>query len=262
MRLLVSMLGVLLSGLFGSSAALAQSSLLIWPIDPTIEYDQKGTALWVENNGNRPIRLQIRVLAWIQDANGDNYTSQEAVIVSPPAAEVQAGQRQLLRLVRTQTVPANKEQAFRVLIDEIPGPALEEVRETSQVAPGRPRSVSLSLQMRYSVPLFVSGEGVWTKQDYQKPRDMSQATQPQLTFRQESRGGDSWLVLRNDGRVHARLSAVSYRQSKQVIWEVPGLLGYVLAQSETRFQLDRRLGGGILNAKINADVDEKTIPAQ
>lgn len=259
MRVVARVLCVFLSSLFGSAVAFGQSSLLIWPIDPTIEYDQKGTALWLENNGSAPIRVQARVLAWHQEAGAEVYAEQEAVIVSPPAAEIQVGQRQLLRLVRIQTVAANTEHAYRVLIDEIPRPEFEAVSSPpGLISPGS--RIGLALQMRYSVPLFVSGEGVWTRQDYQKPRDMSKATQPQLTFRLESHQGGQWLVLVNDGPVHARLSSVFYRQGTRAVWEVPGLLGYVLAHSETRFRLPQRVGGGVLSAKMNASVDERVIP--
>ncbi len=259
MSFLARTLGVLILGMALSAAAQAQSSLLVWPIDPTIEHDQNGTALWLENNSKMPSRLQVRVLGWNQAAGEEDYTPQDIIVVSPPAAEVQPGQRQLLRLIRTQPVPAGTERAFRVLIDEIPAAPSPEA-EGPAAAPGK-RSVGLALQMRYSVPLFVSGEGVWTRQDYQKPRDMTKATQPRLKFRVDSRDGGQWLAVRNDGQAHARLSAVTYQQGGRPAWEVPGLLGYVLAHSEMRFKLAGVGAGGVLKAKVNSNPDAQAIPA-
>lgn len=43
--------------------------------------------------------------------------------------------------------------------------------------------MGLKFQMRYSVLLFVSGKGVWTKQVSGKPRDFTTASQPQLSYR-------------------------------------------------------------------------------
>lgn len=45
-----------------AGGALAQSSLMIWPLDPVIEHDQRASALWLENRGSQPVSLQIRVL--------------------------------------------------------------------------------------------------------------------------------------------------------------------------------------------------------
>ncbi|BEG74851.1 fimbrial biogenesis chaperone [Achromobacter xylosoxidans] len=263
MNLLVRTLGVLILCMALPAASMAQSSLLVWPIDPTIEHDQNGTALWLENTSKTPARMQIRVLGWSQADGEDDYTPQDVVVVSPPAAEVQPGQRQLLRLIRAKPVAAGTERAFRVLIDEIP-PAPpsgdEDPAAGPAAAPGN-RSVGLALQMRYSVPLFVSGEGVWTRRDFQKPRDMTKATQPRLKFRLEFRDGGQWLVMRNEGQAHARLSAVTYQQGGRKAWEVPGLLGYVLAQSEMRFKVSGIAAGGVLQAKVNSNPDAQAIPA-
>lgn len=41
----------------------AATSVLIWPIDPVLEADQKAGALWLENRGTAPANLQVRVFA-------------------------------------------------------------------------------------------------------------------------------------------------------------------------------------------------------
>ncbi|KHL74626.1 molecular chaperone, partial [Pseudomonas putida] len=38
----------------------AATSVLIWPIDPVLEADQKAGALWLENRGSAPASLQVR----------------------------------------------------------------------------------------------------------------------------------------------------------------------------------------------------------
>ena len=40
----------------------AATSVLIWPIDPVLEADQKAGALWLENRGTEPANLQVRVI--------------------------------------------------------------------------------------------------------------------------------------------------------------------------------------------------------
>ena len=47
-----------------ASAAHAQSSVVIWPLNPTIALGEQATALWLENHGTEPVMLQIRALGW------------------------------------------------------------------------------------------------------------------------------------------------------------------------------------------------------
>ncbi|MFP3686448.1 hypothetical protein SB847_22365, partial [Bacillus sp. SIMBA_026] len=69
-----------------------------------------------------------------------------------------------------------------------------------------------------------------------------------------------WLVVRNTGPVHARLSHVSYVQGGREVWSVPGLLGYVLAGAEMAFEAPASVqAGGALNAYVNSDREARAI---
>lgn len=128
--------------------------MLIWPIDPVLEADQKAGALWLENRGTTPANLQVRVFAWRQGGFEEQFQAQREIIGSPPVANIAPGQKQLIRLTRTGSSPAGQEQAYRIIIDEIPSPLPV---DASTQAP----TAAIRLQMRYSVPLFVYGEGLW-----------------------------------------------------------------------------------------------------
>lgn len=108
--------------LCASITAQAASSVLVWPVYQIIESDQNGSALWLENRGAEPVSLQVRVLAWKQENFNERYADQNNVVASPPFATVPPGQRQLIRLIRNTPVPANTEQAYRIIVDEIPSP--------------------------------------------------------------------------------------------------------------------------------------------
>lgn len=103
-----------------SLPAWAATSVLIWPIDPVLEADQKAGALWLENRGTAPANLQVRVFAWRQGDYQEQYQAQREIIGSPPVANVAPGQKQLIRLTRTGPSPVGQEQAYRIIIDEIP----------------------------------------------------------------------------------------------------------------------------------------------
>lgn len=249
-----------------SGAACAAASILVWPIDPVIEHDDSGATIWLENNGKSASRIQIRALGWTQAQGTDELVPQESIVVSPPAAEIQPGQRQLLRLIRSVAVPPGKEEAYRVLIDEIPGQSRPPEPASGVQTSDRPvdatvgQGTGLAFQLRYSVPLFVSGTGAWTREDARKHPNQQAAAQPALTYSVENKQGQRWLVLRNGGAVHARLSHASYVLGGREVWNVPGLLGYVLAGAEMRFEIPPTVqAGGVLKAHINSDREPREV---
>lgn len=260
MRFPVCLAGAL-TALCVSSTAFAAASILVWPIDPVIEHDEAGTAIWLENNGPSASRIQIRALRWNQVKGLDELVPQENIVVSPPAAEILPGQRQLLRLIRTVTVQDGRQEAYRILIDEIPGQAGPSTAAGSDERPPASEQVAgLAFQLRYSVPLFVSGKGAWTREDTRKHPDSKAAAQPLLTYTVQAKQGQHWLVLRNTGPVHARLSHVSFLVGGREVWTVPGLLGYVLPGAEMRFEVPGAVqAGGTLKAIVNADRAPRTI---
>lgn len=60
--------GVLtLLGLLASPLSATANSLLIWPIYPVIQNDQQASALWLENQGNQAVNMQLRIFSWSQE---------------------------------------------------------------------------------------------------------------------------------------------------------------------------------------------------
>jgi len=231
--------GLLAMLLLGASGVRAASSVLIWPIDPVLEADQQASALWLENRGNETANLQVRVFAWSQSGFDDQYQNQRDVIGSPPVARIEPGQKQLVRLTRTRDVPPGQEQAYRIIIDEIP----------AAKAPNGPESdgktaAAIQFQMRYSVPLFAYGAGLWSKPDLTRPRDPKGAGVADLSWRKVSQGGRSYLEIRNRGAVHARLTDVAVKQGGQTRPLAEGLMGYVLPGATMRWPLPEPLAGG------------------
>lgn len=212
--------------LTAASDADAASSVLIWPINPTIEAEQKAAALWLENRGQQPVGLQVRVMAWRQGDFDDRLDAQRSVIGSPPVVTIAPGKRQMIRLIATQPAPAGTEQAYRVLVDEMLQPG----------AVADPQ-LGVKFQMRYSVPLFAYGAGLWSKEDSTRQRDPKSAGVPELSWRKVAVDGRNYVELRNQGAVHARLTDVAFKQAGQIRPLVEGLLGYVLPGAIMRWPL-------------------------
>lgn len=64
---------------------------------------------------------------------------------------IEKGNKQLIRLIKQTKAPDGAEQAYRIIVDEIP----------SSDNAGTP-PMGLKIQMRYSLPLFVYGQGIAT----------------------------------------------------------------------------------------------------
>ena len=239
---------VLFATAFTSSPLYAASSVLIWPIDPVINSHEKATALWLENKDSQPVYMQIRVLGWQQKSGQEDYNSQSEVIASPPVATILPGKRQLIRLIKNTQVPAGQEQAFRVLIDEIPR------KDPSDDTPTPSLSMGLKFQMRYSVPLFIYGDGL-KSEDANNPATFSPLS---LSYKLVQDGGKTWLAIRNQGQTHARISRVNL-QNKSIN---SGLMGYVLPGNEMRFQVPASTSTGQLTALVNSHPKPVVIPHQ
>lgn len=237
-------------GLLGN--AQAATSVLIWPINPVIEGEGTGVALWLENRGSAPVKLQTRVLDWKQQGLADQLGAQQNVVASPPIVSVEPGKRQLIRLIRRQPAPPGVEQSYRVLVDEL-------IPEGGNLGD----QAGVQFQMRYSVPLFVYGAGLAAPKDGAATAD-DKAAAVALSYRVENDGGRRWLRLHNAGIVHARLSEVRMTQNGKSTPVAEGLLGYVLPGADMRWVLPEGMpaGGFTLDARVNERSDAQAIGAQ
>jgi len=237
----------------------AASSVLVWPIYQIIESDQNSSALWLENRGAAPVSLQVRVLSWKQENFDERYADQTDVVASPPFATVQPGQRQLIRLIRNGQVPPKTEKSYRIIIDEIPSALAQNTTNPTKA------EVGLQLQMRYLLPLFIDGEGLWTDERSDVKRDSATATKPVLEWSSHTLNGKMYLQVRNTGIVHARLSNVFWSAigdaKKGVKTMNAGFMGYVLPGQAMRWQVPAGvIPGGQLNAQIADNVAPIVIP--
>lgn len=239
--------------MLGASQAHAASSVLIWPIDPVLEADQQASALWLENRGSETANLQIRVFGWSQSGFAEQYQNQRDVIGSPPVAKIEPGQKQLVRLTRTKDVPPGQELAYRIIIDEIPS-------AQPATADGGKTAAAIRFQMRYSVPLFAYGAGLWSKEDSTRARDPKGVGLPQLSWRTVAVDGKPYVEVRNQGAVHARLTDVAIKQAGQSKPLAEGLLGYVLPGAVMRWPAPGPLAGeSALQVRVNGAAQVQNI---
>lgn len=212
------------------------ATVRIWPIDPAIEASSKGTVVWLENRGGSDTVLQIRVMRWSQDGGSDVHAEQDEIQASPPMVRIAPGVRQMVRLVDSGRRPRQGEQAYRILVDEVPAVTREQ-RDT-------PVASAIRFRMRYSVPLFVAGKDVPAKTQWSSPAAVSLS----CTISPDGKA----VTVRNHGPIHARLADAAFGPEGSRTPLAQGLLGYVLADSGMTWSAPSDLhADGILQATVN-----------
>lgn len=164
--------------------------------------------LVLANPGDRAVAAQVRVYAWSQDGSEDRLDPSDALVVSPAIVEIAPGAEQLVRVVRSSAARVEQEQAYRIVVDELPGDAAD------------PEGSAVTVRMRYVIPGFV------------------RAADPAPAVLQ-CRIDQADLSCSNRGGRAAQLGASRLVAGDGRTYEItPGLLGYVLVGSGRRFPLD------------------------
>jgi fimbrial chaperone protein len=183
----------------GSASA---ASLQVAPILLEVTSPGAATTVTLRNTGAAPIATQIRVFRWIQEGGIEKLEPTADVVASPPAAELRPGQQYVVRVVRLTQNPVAGEEAYRLLIDELP--------EVSQ----RPRTVNFVV--RHALPLFFDAPG---------------SSAPESRWRVTQKGRAVSLTATNAGDRRIRLASVRIGGGAKTVSFGPGLAGYALGHS-------------------------------
>ncbi|CAH0146176.1 hypothetical protein SRABI102_01970 [Stenotrophomonas lactitubi] len=213
------------------------ASLQVSPTQFELRAGQNAEALWISNSGTEPVQVQVRIYRWQQADGRDQLESSDALLPSPPMQSLAAGQRQLVRLVRVDAAAPAEQQAFRVIVDEIP--AYDPARQGMQFV------------LRYSIPFFVQPDG--------KP------PMPQLQARLVDGGASpAMLEVHNSGNGHAQIADLAVALEGRSTPLLPGLVGYVLPGQTMRWALQQapaHVVGGTFSARINGGSQLTPLPA-
>ena len=102
-------------------AARAQA-LSVLPVNVQMMPGEHAATVTVANQGTSETAVQIRAYKWSQQADKDELTASNDVIVSPPIARIAAGDSQVVRLI-LRHLPTGREETYRIILDQIPPPA-------------------------------------------------------------------------------------------------------------------------------------------
>lgn len=172
--------------------------------------DTRAGRVVLANSGDAALAAQIRVYRWTQRNGDDVLEPATDLVASPQVVEIAAGADQLVRVVRTSTAPVATEQAYRVVVEELPGD------------PSKRVGSAVAVRMRYVLPAFVQSAQV-------------------LPDALSCRVADAVLVCRNDGARAVQLGASQFIDASGRTVDISeGLLGYVLAGSTRHFPFDAK----------------------
>lgn len=215
------------------------ASLQVAPILLEFSPNERVKELWLTNTGNESIRAQIRVNEWVQENQQDMLIPSKGLIASPMVLSIPAQQRQLVRLIRNSPVK-NTEQAFRLIVDELPN----KQQETKS---------GLTVLLKYSIPVFFK---------VSNSNDIAQrlSTLKGITFKYSPQK----LTVINQSDSYKKFSQFAYvnEMNKKIIIQ-QGLVGYVMSGQTMEWTIPNAVKvttGGKFVAVVNSDVSEQTLP--
>lgn len=195
----------------------SSASLQVAPVLLDLPAPATTATITLRNTDVEPITAQVRVFRWIQEGGQERLEPTDDVVASPPVIELRARQDYTVRVIRVSGRPLGqspgqplaKEEAYRLVIDELP----------------KPRRVSgtVSLVMRHVVPVFFTGKA---------------ALPAALAWSLSQHGKGMTLAAVNSGDIRVRLAAVTVRDpSGTVLSTGKGLLGYSLGRSSMQWTI-------------------------
>ena len=222
----------------GSAGA---SGLQVAPVGLEFAPASSAQGLWLTNTGGDALHAQARVFHWTQVEGKDVLPPTQSIVASPPMLSLASGTQQLVRVIRTGAGAGTSEDAYRVVVDELP-PATQA------------RDTGVRYVLRYSVPVFVEPANA--------PDDAAVAAALQWSLVRDGNG--LALQVRNTGTRHAQLSDATLQlPGGKALTLTPGLLGYALPSSTMRWpvkvpaaQLDN---GTLLKVMVNGKPVEQKL---
>jgi fimbrial chaperone protein len=186
------------------------ASLQVSPVLFELQPGRNTATLSLRNDGDQAMTVQMRVFRWRNGAAADTLEPASDLVASPPFAQIAAGGEQTVRLVHASGAAVTGEEAYRILVDELPSP---------EAAEGH----TVTLLVRHSIPIFLESPGV---------------TRPAVAWSATSDGAAYRLNAINSGGRRLRIAGVRlYDAAGAVVAQQNGLMGYVLGASSVNWSL-------------------------
>jgi fimbrial chaperone protein len=200
---------VLFATLAGIAMPASAASLEVAPTTVILAKDSGAGLLYVNNDGDEPITVQIQPLDWSQSENGDRLQESGALMASPAIVAIPAGGKQTVRLLLSGGDSAPLERSFRLLVSELPDPLHNPAGHVQVLT-------------QFSVPVFAP-DG---------------ATGPSLEWNAVLTNGKLHVTASNHGGSHSKLQDLKFVLPRVGASPLPANgLNYILEASSRNWDL-------------------------
>jgi fimbrial chaperone protein len=202
MRLVVAL--TLLAVIFPGFARAQSNGVQVTPVIIEMAHGRNLASVRIHNWRDQEVSFELSMFRWDQENGEDILTPAENIVVAPSVFAVGAGAEQIVRLALPAGGAGDSEQAYRLILRELP------------VSDAQDSGFRIQLQM--SLPVFVA------------PRE----TVSGLSVRRDAAG--SSVVFTNTGNARIRLMEATFGGESQSIDNLPR---YLLAGEEITRTLRR-----------------------
>lgn len=121
----------------------AAADFSVSPIKVQFEPGARSAVVGINNSDNHPIRFQLSLVEWTQDAKGEDvYTPSDDLIFFPRQLTVRPGDKAVARVGPKQAAPA-VEKSYRLRVEELPEPLPEGTGS------------ALNFTITFAIPIFL-----------------------------------------------------------------------------------------------------------
>ena len=211
----------------------------VHPLRMAFAPGERSAAVGVNNTGEGPIRFQLALVEWTQDAEGkDVYRDSDELIFFPRLFAVPAGEQGVVRVGPKHAYSGN-ERTFRVFVDELP-------EENA-----KPKDSGITFSIRFAIPVFIGTPGA-----------KSQGVIEPLLLQE----GKLQAMIRNTGSAHFRIESMELKSDQGHTQQADGW--YLLAGASRlhtlevpraaclaarRLELRVKTGEGVISASAEVD---------
>jgi fimbrial chaperone protein len=226
---------LLLGGLLAAAGTAAASTFNIAPIRLEMDRSHQTGVLTLHNDGDAPLTIEVRSVAWSQDQGSDHYDPTGELIVTPPVFVVPAHTDQIVRVARRGGADGQRERTYRLFFEEVPA-----------AAPAG--FIGLKVALRIGIPVFFAAP----------------AAKPELAFSASWRAdGTLDLAAQNRGLAHFQITDFELAAPDATVVARVGGSRYVLGGSEAHWSLTPAGGAGRAEKlRINGHGDGGAIAAE
>jgi fimbrial chaperone protein len=209
------------------------SSFSVSPVRVELSSGKLTSVIKVNNSSDESLMMQVSVLRWTTDGEKDIYSPVDDILLNPPVFSVPAHGTQVLRLGLRKFKGAPDEQAYRLIVAEVPGPLPVGF-------------VGLRTIVRVSIPIFITRPAVTAQLSWEAKRDTA---------------GTLVITAVNQGHAHIQIRSMDLLSDQSAERPSKNLNDYLLPGQKHEWKFDEPQLRGSLQFDLTAKTDTEDVHA-